>query len=561
MSDQPAEVVRHHAVSERAVGWSRCLMLLLVVLFVGSPLLAQENRGLNSRQEALSSRYGRFEKLLLQMAEYLGRTDPDRAELLMRALSRSREERISTRMNSIVQLLNDEDFDEALEGQEQLVGNLRQLLELLQSEDRRSELEEEAARVRKMLKDVNKLIGDQKIARATAARSGKPSDGLKSQQRVADKTKKVVEAAKAADDRKAAESENSEPEAGDPEEGDGKEGKSNSESAEPKASPGSKEGGEAQDSDSKSKGGKPEGSESKGQSSKSQSDAKGGGESSDPEQEEKSAGREQLEEAQKAMERALEELKQDQKEESSAEQDKALSQLLAAKEELEEKLRQLREEERELRLVKLEVRFQKMLAMQLAINSGTTTLAGTPTEKWLGADFTRSRELGQLETAVGLEAAKALAVLREEGTSVSFPLAVEDVREDVGIVAGRLEDAKVGELTQEIQADIVEALQEMVGALQKEMEKGEDKQQGQQQQQQTPQDQQGDPVLVEMLAELRMLRTLQKRINRRTKQIGRELKTDQAQDSDLLQQLDRLAERQIRIRQTAIDLARTRKEK
>jgi hypothetical protein len=569
MMSNPSAKVTNPAVCKRSGFALRCLVGALLFVFAAAPVLAQENRGLNNRQEALSSRYGRFEKLLLQMAEYLGRTDPDRAELLMRALSRSREERISTRMNGIVQLLADEDFDEALEGQEQLVGNLRQLLELLQSEDRRSELEEEAARIRKMLKDVNKLIGDQKIARATAARSGKPSDGLKSQQRVADKTKKVIDAAKEADEKKAADSQEGEPQ--DPSQ-QGKSG-SESEKSESDSPPGdskadSKESGEsskeAQEGSPKESQGQPSKSESGGQSKPGES--KPGqpqdGEPQGNQEEQKSPGREQLEEAQQAMERALEELKKDQKEQSSAEQDKALSNLLDAKEKLEEKLKQLREEERELRLAKLEARFQKMLAMQLIINSGTTALAGTPEDKWLGRDFTRSRELGQLENDVGIEAAKALTILREEGTSVSFPLAVEDVREDVGIVARRLEEAKVGELTQEIQKDIVEALQEMVAALQKEMEKGDDKkQQGQQQQQQAPQDQQGDPVLVELLAELRMLRTLQKRINRRTKQVGRELKGDQAEDAELLQQLDRLAERQARIRQTAIDIARTRKEK
>ena len=101
----------------------------------------------------------------------------------------------------------------------------------------------------------------------------------------------------------------------------------------------------------------------------------------------------------------------------------------------------------------------------------------------------------------------------------------------------------------------------MVLALQKEMEKSDDKKGEQQQQQSTPQNSNGDPVLVELIAELKMLRTLQKRINRRTRQIGREIDGDQAQDPDLLEQLDKLAERQERIRQTAIDIARTRGKK
>ncbi len=552
-------------------------IVLMCLVIVPASTFAQDNPPLETKQEALSSRYSRFEKLLLQMAEYLGRTDPDRAELLMRALSRSREERISTRMNGIVELLRDEAFDDALEGQEQLVGQLRVLLELLQSEDRRSELEEETARIKKMLKDVNKLIGDQKIARATTARAGKPSDAMKSQQRVADNVKKVIDAAKAADDKKKqgkgepkdgskAGDENSdgdESDSGDKKSGDEKQpGEKEGEPGDPKASdPKDGEQGEPSESGKPSKG-KPQ--DGKSQSGKPQDGQPQDGQQQDDQQQQqddKSPGRDELEKARDAMNKAIEELKKDQKKGSTKEQDKALQNLLAAKEKLEEKLRQLREEERELMLAALEARFQKMLVLQLAINGATKALAGTEPAKWLERDFTRARELAQLENEVGIEASKALAVLKEEGTSVSFPLAVEDMREDVLTVARRLEDEKVGELTQDIQKDIVDALQEMADALQKEMEKSDDKKQQNQQQQGAPQNAQGDPVLVDMIAELKMLRTLQKRINRRTKQIGREIDGEQAEQSDLLEQLDKLADRQERIRQTAIDIEKTRGEK
>ncbi len=498
---------------------ARSPICLTLFLCLALPVVASsQDTQLPTRQEALSSRYSRFEKLLLQMAEYLGRTDPDRAELLMRALSRSRENRISNQMEGIVELLRDEDFNEAVEGQDLLVQNLRALLELLQSEDRRSELEEEEARIRELLKDVNQLIGDQKIARAQVARAGKPADGAKAQQRVAEKTDRVVERVRGQDEERST---------GDPPQGD-------------------------QPQDGKPQDGKPQ--DGKPQDGKPQDGKPQDGE---PEQE-KTPGRKELEEARDAMQRAIEKIKQDQKQGSAEEQDRALEKLLAAKEELEEKLRQLREEERELMLAALEARFQKMLAMQLLINSGTSTLAAADKEKWLDSDYTRARQLAQQERDVELEASKALTVLREEGTSVSFPMAVEDVREDILTVARRLDEARADMLTQEIQADIVEALREMVLALQKEMEKSDD-QQGQQQQG-TPQNAQGDPVLVDLIAELKMLRTLQKRINRRTRQIGRELDGDQADNADLLEQLRQLAERQERIRQTAIDIARTREE-
>ncbi len=568
--------------------WVGALLLFGVLVSVPSAAGAQDSEALDKKQEALSSRYSRFEKLLLQMAEYLGRTDPDRAELLMRALSRSREERISTRMNGIVEILKQEDFDEnfleILEGQELLIGDLRNILELLQSEDRRSELEEETARIKGMLKDVNKLIGDQKIARATAARAGKPSDGIKSQERVAGKTKEVLDRAKAADAKKAGGDEKSGDEkSGDEKSGDEKGGQppgeekdsKDAQAGDPKAGDpkaGDPKAGDPKSGDPKAgdpKAVEPQGSQGQPQSSDPQQGSPQGGQPQDSQQQQqqqqqqqnaKTPGREELEKAQKAMEQAIEQLKKEQKEGSAQQQDQALQNLMAAKEKLEEKLKQLREEERELVLAKLEARFQKMLAMQIVINASTATLGEKEQKQWIDGDFTRSRELGQLENEVGIEASKTLTILREEGTSVSFPLAVEDMREDILTVGFRLENGNAGDLTQEIQRDIVEALQEMAAALQKEMEKSDDKKDQQQQQQQSPQNANGDPVLVELIAELKMLRTLQKRINRRTRQIGREIDGDQAQNEDLLGQLDRLAERQERIRQTAIDIARTRKE-
>ena len=52
-----------------------------------------------------------------------------------------------------------------------------------------------------------------------------------------------------------------------------------------------------------------------------------------------------------------------------------------------------------------------------------------------------------------------------------------------------------------------------------------------------------------------MLRSLQYRVNRRTKQMGRLVDGEQAQDPDVLQQLRELSSRQAKIQRTADDLA------
>jgi hypothetical protein len=119
-------------------------------------------------------------------------------------------------------------------------------------------------------------------------------------------------------------------------------------------------------------------------------------------------------------------------------------------------------------------------------------------------------------------------------------------------VARRLEQADTGETTQLIEQIIVETLDEMILALQKELEKLKE-QQEQQQQQQQQQDQ--DPPLVDVLAELKMIRSLQNQVNRLTKQLGLQIEGEQALEPDAVQLLNDLSLRQQRIQEATYDLS------
>ena len=253
------------------------------------------------------------------------------------------------------------------------------------------------------------------------------------------------------------------------------------------------------------------------------------------------------------MDRAIEELKQKRNAKASDNQDQALADLLKAKEKLEEILRQLREEERAMVLAALEARFRDMLLRQEAVNNGTIGIHAVPLDKRSDRHRNRSVELARNEDEISLLAAKALTLLREEGSSVAFPEAVEQIRDDMLTVARRLERADVGEITQNIEQDIVESLREILEALQKELEKLKDKKDQPPQQQQ--QQQQQPPPLVNKLAELKMLRSLQYRVNRRTKQMGRLVDGEQALDVDVVSQLKQLSDRQAKVQRATHDLA------
>ena len=153
-----------------------------------------------------------------------------------------------------------------------------------------------------------------------------------------------------------------------------------------------------------------------------------------------------------------------------------------------DKYKNLREEERKLLLAALEARFQKMLAMQLAVFQGTITLGQVSADAWVGRHTTQSIKLARDEEEIAVEAIKALTLLKEEGSSVAFPEAVIELREDMLVVSRRLEESKVGKLTRAIEKDIIESLEEMIDALQKELEKSEDEKKEQEQKKQQQQD-------------------------------------------------------------------------
>ncbi|MFM7159929.1 MAG: hypothetical protein ACKO3P_06120, partial [Planctomycetaceae bacterium] len=111
---------------------------------------------LSGSQESLQRQYKRFEDGLYRIAEGLRKSDPERADLLLRAIGKSKEERIATQMNELSSLLrSNKQLGEAIERQEDLIGNLQVILDLLLSEDRQKELQEEQKRIKAYLEEVN----------------------------------------------------------------------------------------------------------------------------------------------------------------------------------------------------------------------------------------------------------------------------------------------------------------------------------------------------------------------------------------------------------------------
>jgi hypothetical protein len=199
----------------------------------------------------------------------------------------------------------------------------------------------------------------------------------------------------------------------------------------------------------------------------------------------------------------------------------------------------------------LESRFRKMLEAQIEVYEGTLRLDKVPTERRDRDDEIEAGRLSRKETEIAVEADRALDVLREEGSAVAFPEAVTEIRDDMHSVARLLAEAKIGELTQGVEKDIIAALEEMIAALkkaQKDLEKNK--------QQQPPNmgDADMELPLVDTLSELKMIRALQMRVNTRTKRYAEMTKTEQVDKPELLEALRKLADREERIHRVTRDI-------
>jgi hypothetical protein len=215
------------------------------------------------------------------------------------------------------------------------------------------------------------------------------------------------------------------------------------------------------------------------------------------------------------MKKAGDKLESKQPSQATKEQQEAIKELEKAKVELEETLDQLRREQQEEMLAGLEQRFRAMLIEQQAINATTTEMDGRK-DSWTRSDSLNLASLSEKQSALGGEVAKALNILVEEGTSVVFPQIVEQVRDDMAEVAKRIGEKQTGMVTRGIQGQIVEALEELIGAIEQRQKEGPPPPPQNPQQAEGQGGESGETPLLPGSAELKLLRSSQVRINKQT---------------------------------------------
>ena len=506
---------------------------------------APEEASLEEKQRIVHDQWKRLEEILLRMSETTALTDPDRAELIKKVIAQGKQKMIDPQFQTLTDLLKDGEISRALDNQKDLRADLNDLLKVLETENRMRRVKSEKERIKGYIKDLEKLIAGQRNLQNQTMNSDdvqKLSGQQTKLSEMAESLKQKIDA-----DEKAGQpqdSQNSENQDGENKEGEKQDGENQD---------GQKQDGEKQDGQ-KQDGQQQDGQQQDGQQQDGQQQD-GQQQNSDSQKEETPQDR--LKKAQQKMEEAQKKLEQAQKEGAVEKQEEALRELEKAKSELEEILRQLREEEEKRKLAQLEVRFKKMLDLQKSIYDSTLRLdEKLKKNDGKDADGTLSVESVRLsgrENDVYMEGNKALLLLQEDGTAVAMTEALASAVEDIQGVIELFNKANVGVSNQTRQENILATLEELLEAIKREMKDMEDKEQ----QSQNGESPAGEMMeaLVDQLAELKMIRSMQMRINKTTQRCQKLITGAAAEDPEVINVLNELSVREERLRQILHDIS------
>ena len=503
-----------------------CLILLLVVAMPALPALAVEPPGrdapsLAAREAELLERYRDLERSFLRLADLLAVSDPRRAGVLRSAFDRARQEQVQDRVAAIVIMLEQGQLLKAGTSQQDALAQFRGLLELLESGAGEQQLSDTSKEVRAILGRLATLIARQRALEGQTE-AGEAVGELAEKQRVA-----ADEAAALGDDvGRFAERF-----------GDDRGDQNEPQKADPPAA-----GAEQTPGD-----GHPAPAEDQRPATDEQHDEQ------DDDGSRARRTRQRLEAAEKKMRQARERLDGAERGEAREAQQRAVEELETARAELEEILRQVREEEVTRLLVQLEARIRGMLKAERGVLADAEKLSAVAAAQAERERQLEAARLSREQGAITVDAAKALTLLRDDGTAAAIPQALEQVHDDSAEAAARLTRGDVGRDTLGLLGDLVVGLEEMLAAIEK-------AQQAQQADEASPAGGRasapGEQPLVDKLSELNMLRSLQLRVNTRTQRLSRlvDAAEEQPGEPELRAVLGRLAERQRAIERATRDI-------
>ncbi len=481
---------------QRLLAWTIALAALLPMGAHAAKVAADQ------KQVAIG--YERLETLALRIADAVEATDEARATQIRSAIGEARAAGLTGRFDKVVRLLERQRYQAARSDQTELATQLEELLRLVMADPSESRLEEERQRLEMLRREIRAALREQRSLRARTER-GEGAESAERQEELASRIERLREPA---------------------EEADRSAGRSGEPSPEGKPAGDQPDGGESQEGEA------------------SEADARS------------IAGR--LDKGKQAMRQASEKLAKNDREAEKDQRD-AQRELEAAQREAEERLRQLREEEQQRRLASLAERFRRMHESEVTLHEDTQkrvdSLQAKPQAAASRTTQLAAAQLAQRQGEVGSAAELALRLVRADGSSLVFDDALSRVLDDMRAVEGRLDRTQLDNTTLALEQSIVEALAEMVAAVDESLDELEKQSaQGGKPGQSLGG---GDRGLVSKIGELRMIRSLQRRLMQQTKVWNAAAASGEATAGEVAENLTSLAEEQRRLAESAAAVAKS----
>jgi hypothetical protein len=528
--------------------------------------------------------YKKFEEALLRLVQRLERSpraeDREKAQGLRKAIQIVNEQQVENRFNKLLTLLvankqlTTTELMEAAAQNEELIKILRDMLVVLLTDSDLLRKREEMIKLQELIRQVDAIIKAEKIEQTKMDGNRVASETIaKTQNGITKATESVARSLagkkddpkkdpKNSDSKKAEDPKKGDPKKGDPKDGDPKKG--DPKSGDPKQGDpkqGDPKKGDPKDGDPKKgdpKSGDPKQGDPKPGDPKSGEPKQGNPMQGDPMQgdsQNQPPPSTQDQQAQKKIQEAIDgqkkvedNLNKDKREDASKKTDDVIAKLEELKKDLQKRLQQRREEELERLLANLQARCQHMLAMQIEVQSGTkrvwSVILTLENQKPSRAEEQTSQQLSNREGDIVKEANKTLQLLSSEGSAVAFAMSLENVRDDMANIEKRLDKYDDGEFTQQMEQDVIDALKEMIEALKKAIQDNKDKKNNPKPSQQGPPPPQ---KLLDLLAELKLIRSQQVQVNKRTLDYSKHYQGEQTDDALLQKELEQLSKRQAKL--------------
>lgn len=567
-------------------------LVLLTIIGLVSPLFAQPSDTsakpasqptLTTRQQAIQDRYQRLESRMLQLAQLLAESEPDKAARLRDAMDRAGQQRIKLRIEQLLRMLRSEQLSDAEREQQKIVSDLEGMLELLSStgsdmDQRRAErqrLENLKRAVRALLDEQNDELQRTQQAEpaqkavAVLERLSETLEQLATRQaqlRAAENSPNANEeqsalaretAEAAAELKKAADT---------ADQTEARDALQTASELSQRAVEAMRQAGRQIDDRAAAAKAQREAEEQLRRAIKRLQEERNRAEDSSGLREVERAQRDlqrrtgdlqrEMEPAsgkQKAapgapnvgraaerMQQAADRIGEHQPSDAQQEQVGAMSELQNALDELDDSLRQLRKEEMEDTLAALAARFRKILNNELEVREALALLSEKPRTDWTRTDEQSLARAAKAHSEANDDAQATLRILIDEGTTIILPDLLRQLAGQMDVLKQRLEQGDIGTEARRTLADVIEMLEEIVGAI--EARRQEQEQAGQPGGEQNGQSGQNPEPLLKLSAELRLLKGAQTRVNARTRELA--ARPDGDVDADTRAALEHLSTRQ-----------------